>query len=179
MLFRSEWKQIVGNELFGKKIGVVGCGNIGKRVLELASAFNCLPFYFDTNEDILVDSKYTRLQTLEELFSSCEIISIHLPLNSTTRNLVDHNLLNYLTEKSIIINLSRGGIINENDLYDILFNKKILGAAIDVFETEPSVNNRFNLLKNVIVTPHIGGSSIESIEKMGQACIHNLKNKII
>jgi D-3-phosphoglycerate dehydrogenase len=106
------------------------------------------------------------------------VISIHLPLTHTTNGLINAKFFSVMKPNGILINYSRGGVVNESDLYDYLVANKFAGAAIDVFEQEPPESSKLLDLANVIATPHIGGSTEESILAMGQAAIDQLVSRI-
>ena len=116
--------------------------------------------------------------SIEQVFASCDVISIHLPLTHETNGLINATLLNLMKPNGVLINYSRGGVVNENDLYNFLVLNKFAGAAIDVFEEEPPKSSNLLNLPNVIATPHIGGSTEESILAMGQAAINQLIGKL-
>jgi len=178
-LMNGAWKQEKGREFRGKTVGVVGCGSVGKEFLRLSSLFDTKLMSFDLNPD---SNFYTGLSvqdaSIEQVFASCDVISIHLPLTHETNGLINATLLNLMKPNGVLINYSRGGVVNENDLYDFLVLNKFAGAAIDVFEQEPPRFSNLLNLPNVIATPHIGGSTEESILAMGQAAINHLIGKL-
>ena len=113
---------------------------------------------------------------LDELLQQSDIVSLHLPLNDSTVNIISKNHLQMLKKDAVIINLARGGLIDENALKEILIENKIAGAALDVFAIEPPNDKQFALIDNVLITPHIGGSTEEAILAMGMAAIDGLNN---
>lgn len=153
-------------ELKGKKYGIVGLGNIGKRVAEIATAFGMEVFYCPTSG--VVHSDAYKALYLDELLSTCDIVSIHAPLNERTNNLITYDKIKLMKPSSYLINLGRGGIINEADLVQALNDNLIAGAGVDVFVKEPlpkespylSINDK----SKVILTPHIGWASREARE---------------
>ena len=168
---RGMWQRenFCGNELYGKKIGIYGMGRIGKLIAKYYSAFGSSIYYYDLKKDIDVSKKYIRLDSPQKLFSESEIITIHLPLNNSTNQIIDKNLLNNVKNNAYLINTSRGDLINENDLLDFLKSNKIKGYATDVLSGEPNIkSNKIYMYskanENIIITPHIGGNTHESIE---------------
>lgn len=166
-------------QLRGKRWGIIGMGNIGREVARLAEAFGCEVNYFSTS-GITRDEQYTAL-TLNELLSSSDIISLHCPLNDRTRNLITKEELSMMKPSAIIINVARGGIVNEQDLADALNSGVIRAAALDVFTSEPlresplySLNEPYRLL----ASPHNAWSSVEAIGRLVECITQNIKNFI-
>jgi len=158
-----------------KKIwGIIGLGKIGKRVAEVAKCFGCEVMYFSTqNQDR--DKRFKRV-SLDELLSISDIISIHAPLNEKTRNLIDFEKLKLLKERAVLLNLGRGGIINEEDLVKILKIKNIF-IGLDVTSIEPiSPQNELLAFKdNLLITPHIAWTSIEARRKLIEGIKRNIE----
>ena len=166
-------------QLRGKRWGIIGMGNIGREVARLAEAFGCEVNYFSTS-GITRDEQHTAL-TLNELLSSSDIISLHCPLNDRTRNLITKEELSMMKPSAIIINVARGGIVNEQDLADALNGGIIRAAALDVFTSEPlresplySLNEPYRLL----ASPHNAWSSVEAIGRLVECITQNIKNFI-
>ena len=165
---RGNWikKSLMGTELSGKYLGIVGVGNIGRNVGRIARALRMNIIGYDIfpisreyiNEVSMINAD------LNTLVESSDFITIHVPLSSDTYHLFDSNLLSKMKKSSYIINTSRGGIVDENALYDLLKNQKIAGAGLDVFEVEPPVDRKFLELPNVLCTPHIGAQTKEAQE---------------
>jgi len=173
------WKQEKGREFKGKSVGVIGCGHVGMEFLKLSSFFGTELKAYDLNPNLGFFSEFNiKSSSINEIFESCDVISVHLPLNSVTRNLISHKYFKLMKKNAIILNYSRGGIVNESDLYDHLVNNNFSGAAIDVFQIEPIQESKLLLLPNLIATPHIGGSTEEAILAMGNAAINQLVSKI-
>jgi D-3-phosphoglycerate dehydrogenase len=178
-LLNGLWKQEKGREFRGKTVGVIGCGYVGKEFLRISSFFGTKLMSFDLEPDLkFYESLGIQDASIELIFSSCDIISVHLPLTQNTNGLINAKLFKLMKPNGILINYSRGGVVNENDLYDFLAANKFAGAAMDVFEHEPPQSSKLVNLANVIATPHIGGSTEESIIAMGQAAIDELVKKI-
>jgi len=165
---KGNWikKSLMGTELSGKYLGIIGVGNIGRNVGRIARAIRMNIIGYDIypisreyiNEVGMINAD------LNTLVESSDFITIHVPLSSDTYHLFDGNLLSKMKKSSYIINTSRGGIVDENALYDLLKDQKIAGAGLDVFEVEPPVNRKFLELPNVLCTPHIGAQTKEAQE---------------
>jgi lactate dehydrogenase-like 2-hydroxyacid dehydrogenase len=165
------------NEIKGKNWGIIGLGNIGRKVGRIATEFGANVTYFSTS-GVKRDEEFLE-QTLEELLKSSDIISIHAPLNETTRDLIGDKEFTKVKESLIILNLGRGGIINEKALADAIDNNQIAGACVDVLTQEPIVKE--NPLANVknkeklFITPHIAWASIEARNKVVSEICENIK----
>lgn len=163
-------------EIKGKTWGIIGLGNIGREVAKIATAFGAHVCYYSISGKN-VNSEYKQV-SLEELMQKSQIISIHAPLNDATNNLITRKELSFMKEGSIILNLGRGGIINEKDLAHALDEQKIY-AGLDVTQKEPiekdnpllHVKNKNNLL----ITPHIAWGSIEAREKLLALVVKNIE----
>ena len=161
-----------GSEVYGKTLGLIGFGDIAQKTRDLALGLGIKTVAYDPYLD--KDSnlwKETKNLMLDNLLSISDIISLHIPLNKETKNLIDEKKLRLIKNSSVIINTSRGGIIDENTLAKLLKENKIGGAALDVFNKEPinKVNaKKFEGLDNLILTPHIGGVTKESNERVSK-----------
>lgn len=164
-------------EISGKRWGIIGFGRIGQDVARLATAFGAEVNYHSTSGKNLHHA-YPH-KSLEFLLKDCDIISIHAPLNDATYDLINEMNLPYLKEKSILLNLGRGGIINETDLAFELDRREIY-AGLDVLETEPiTLNNRLNEVKHkerLLITPHIAWTSIEARHKLLDGIVKNIES---
>ena len=161
-----------GSEVYGKTLGLIGFGDIAQKTRDLALGLGIKTVAYDPYLD--KDSnvwKETKNLLLDNLLSISDIISLHIPLTKETKNLIDEKKLRLIKNSSVIINTSRGGIIDENSLAKLLKENKIGGAALDVFSKEPinKVNaKKFEGLDNLILTPHIGGVTKESNERVSK-----------
>ena len=168
-------------ELKNKKWGIIGLGNIGKEVAKIASAFGCEVNYYSTSGKNL-NTDYNSI-SLEELLKSSDIISIHSPLNDATYNLLNKTNLNMLKEDGILVNVGRGGIINESDLSAKLDSDKSLYCGLDVVEKEPiEENNPLLKIKNkdrLILTPHIAWASVEARTILLNKVFDNIKTFVL
>ncbi len=157
-------KELMGSELSGKYLGIVGLGNIGKRLARLARALNMNIIGFDVMpiaDDFAREVGLIKAD-IDTLLSSADYVSFHVPLTETTHHLVNAKRLSTMKKTAFIINTSRGEIIDEDALYDALQQGKLAGAALDVFEKEPAVGNKLTTLPNVVCTPHIGAQTKEA-----------------
>jgi len=166
-------------EISGKKWGIIGLGTIGRSVANIATSFGAEVLYYSTSGKNS-SNDFIRVE-LYELLSSCDIISIHAPLNEFTLNLLDKNTLSLLKNDAILLNLGRGGIINESDLATIIDNKNIY-VGLDVLIQEPiQDDNPLLNIKNrdrLIITPHIAWTSIEAREKLMNITYQNIDSFI-
>jgi len=164
----GQWEKNTFNgiELSGKKLGIIGCGKIGKNVAYLAAALNMRLLIYNQSPVILESVKFDQVN-LDRLLKESDFITIHLPKNDTTRNLISAKELTKMKSGAYLINAARGGIVVEKDLLEALNNGSIAGAAVDVFDNEPDYNMELVQHPNVIATPHIGAASIESQERVG------------
>lgn len=177
---RGLWnKSAIGShEVRNKKLGIIGYGHIGSQLSILAEAVGMKVYFYDV-ENKLPLGNAQQIRTLEELLSTCDVISLHVPENYSTKNLMSKERIEQLKQNSILINAARGTVVDLDALADALDNRCILGAAIDVFPTEPaSINDPFESplrrFDNVILTPHIGGSTSEAQENIGSEVANKL-----
>lgn len=172
----GKWQQIIGGQLSGKTIGIVGCGYVGKEFIRLLKPFECKILVNDLIEYPEFSSEFnTRLVGLNELMTRSDIVSLHVPLDQSTKNLINAELLALMRPTSILINLARGGLVDELALKEMLMNGKLAAAAFDVYSQEPPRDIELLKLPNFFGTPHIGGSSVEAILAMGLAAIDGLE----
>lgn len=173
---RWEKSRFVGRELWKKRVGIVGFGRIGQIVAHRLRGFEVDILFYDpvVKESPLEGCR--RAESLEEVFENCEIVTLHLPLLEQTQNLITAKLLNLMSQEAIIVNASRGKIVNEDDLYTCLASRTLRGAAFDVFAEEPlPENSKLRGLDNFIMTPHLGASTEESLERVGKMVVHQLR----
>lgn len=171
----GKWYQVKGRQLSECTFGILGCGHIGKDVVRLLQPFNCNIIVNDVKnyQDFYEKYKITPV-TLNELLSKSDVLTIHLPLDDSTKNILNKTNLHLLKKTCVLINLARGGLIDEKQLKQMIMDKKIAGIALDVFEHEPPNDKELFVLENVLITPHIGGSTEEAIIKMGMSAIKGL-----
>jgi len=156
------WHRYMGMLLYGKTVGVLGMGRIGKSLIHLLSSFNVKFKVYDIKPDIAFGRLYNvEFVTKEELLKSSDIVSVNVPLKNDTKDYITLKELKLMKNSAILINTARGGIVNENDLYIALKEDIIAGAAVDVFEEEP-YKGKLVELDNIILTCHMGASTIDS-----------------
>ena len=173
---RENW---YGTELYEKKLGVIGFGNIGSRVAIRAKAFgmNIVVYdpYIPTSKATSLDMVYT--DNFDDILG-CDIITIHTPKNAETKNMIAKAELSKLGEHAILINCARGGLVNEQDLLEVLQSKKIKMAGIDVFNEEPANKHPFLALDNTTTTPHVGANTLESQRRVGISAAGQIINAV-
>ena len=169
---KEKWERhkFLGSELEGKTIGIVGFGRIGTRVGKYANAFGMNVIFFDPyfDEKIPRDFPYKRVMSLEDLLTHSDVTTLHTVLSNETEKMINKNSMSKMKKGAVIVNASRGMIIDESDLVEALENGTIAAAALDVFEEEPlpashELINYARSHDNLILTPHIAGSTKESI----------------
>ena len=157
-------KELMGSELKGKYLGIIGLGNIGKRLGRLARALNMNIIGYDV---IPIDDEFSKevglmKADLDTLLSSADYVSLHVPLLDSTHHMINAEKIKLMKNTARIINTSRGGVIDEEALYNSLKDGSLAGAALDVFEAEPATENKLITLPNFIATPHIGAQTKEA-----------------
>lgn len=166
----------MGMELWRKKIGIVGMGRIGQILARRLSGFEVSVSYFDPIADNLDIPNTKKVHDIQEIFKTCDIITLHVPLIESTKNLVNKKMLDLMGPNAILINAARGGIINEDDLLETLKNNKIRGAALDVFSIEPlPESSPLRNLPNLVLTPHLGATTLEAQERVGEMAVDQIK----
>jgi len=164
-------------ELWNKKILIIGFGRVGKNLINKCQAFGMKIYVYDpfVDQKVIENFKAIKIDDLNEFLKETDYVSIHAPLNKETRNLININNLKTMKKSSIIINTSRGGIINEKDLNEALNKGLIYGAGLDVFEKEPPDENN-PLLKNkkIFFSPHSATFTNECMERMGIEAVENI-----
>ena len=174
-LKKGEWNrsQFLGNELYGKTLGIVGFGKAGRLVAERMKSFGMSIVFYDPYVTDWNGSEESI--KLDDLLRTADVVSIHVIKTKDTENLISKDMLDLLKPSSVIINTSRGGVLDEDYLFELLESEKIFGAGLDVYSNEPPTNvNRYNGL-NLVTTPHIGASTNEAQLKAGLETIENIK----
>ncbi len=175
-----EKKKFMGVELYNKTLGIIGIGVIGTIVADRARALKMRVIAYDPYiSKEVAEKKGVDLVSLDELLSRSDFISVHSPLTEETRNLIDKNAFRKMKDGVILINCARGGIVNEKDLYDAIKERKVAGAALDVFEEEPAIGNPLFELEEVISTPHLGASTAEAQENVAIAIAQQIVDYLI
>ncbi|MCQ2018973.1 2-hydroxyacid dehydrogenase [Clostridium butyricum] len=164
---------LVGFELEGKKFGVIGTGAIGMRVANIAKAFGCEVYAYSRTVKEGKEIKYVDLNTL---LSTCDVISLHVPLNENTKGLINEENIKLMKKNAVLINTARGPVVDSKALSDALKNNIIAGAGIDVFEIEPPIPVDHVLFDapNLIVTPHVAFATKESMVKRAEIVFDNI-----
>jgi len=180
-LKNGKWtkKELEGHELFGRTVGIIGFGNIGREVAKRLLAFDMKilaydPFVKETDMNV-------KMVDLDTLYKESDYITIHVPLTPETKNLINKETFSKMKDGVIIINAARGGIIDEAALYEALVNGKVYAAGLDVFEVEPptdELRQKLLALPNVVATPHIGASTFEAQERVGMLLVERLIKEI-
>ncbi len=176
-MFQGYWQSTIGFELKGKMLGLIGLGKIGTQVAKVAKAFGMEVCAWSENLNL---SHANELKVLpmskEDLLKNSDIISIHLVLGERYKNLISKKELGMMKKTALIINTSRGPIINENDLVEALKNEKIAGAGLDVYDKEPlPQDHKLRFLPNALLLPHIGYVTAENYSKFYLQMIENLE----
>lgn len=166
---------LVGCELMGKTVGIIGTGAIGTRTAEILSAFGCkvLGYKRHLKGD---EPSFLEFVSLDQLLSRSDIVSLHCPLNEDSRHLINRDSISKMKQGAYVINAARGPVVDSEALADALNSGRLSGAAVDVFETEPPLDTSHPLLhsKNTIVTPHVAFASAESMETRARIVFDNL-----
>jgi D-3-phosphoglycerate dehydrogenase len=177
----KQWQrsQFKGTELNSKKIGIIGLGRIGKEVAKRAISFGMDVLAYDPFiSSEVADQLGIKVVEFEELVKNADIITVHTPLTDATKNLIAADEFSKMKSTTFIINCARGGIINEQDLYQALKEKKIMGAAVDVYSKEPPLDSKLLDLDNIVVTPHLGASTKEAQVNVAIEIAHCLKDAL-
>ncbi len=177
LIKNQKWVRLIGTELFGKTIGIIGTGNVGKEVIKRALSFGMNVVAFDKfkSEDFANQYGFNYCKTLGELFSQSDIISLNLSLSPGTGYIIDSEALSVMKNGVIIINTARAGLVDQNIIIDGIKSGKITGYLTDVLEEEPMVNNHpFLEYENILITPHIGSRTYENVVNQGKMAVENL-----
>ena len=163
-------------ELQGKKMGIVGFGNIGQATARIAQAFGMEVCVYSSKPQFALPSGIKKME-LDELFRECDVVSLHCPLTPDTKEMVNANRLSKMKPNAILINTGRGPLINEQDLADALNEGKIAAAGLDVLSVEPSVEGNPLLgARNCFITPHIAWATLEARTRLMDIAVQNLKS---
>jgi len=183
LIRKNKWKVIfgpyefLGRDLYGKILGIFGMGRIGQAVAKRASGFEMKIIYHNRKRvsSILEKKLGARFVSLDELFKRSDVVSIHVPYTLQTHEIVNLKLLKKMKRTAFLVNTARGRIVNEKDLVSALRKNIIAGAGLDVFQKEPiGSSHPFGKMKNVIVMPHSGSSTVETRHKMAGITVQNL-----
>jgi len=184
-MIEGKWekKSLEGFELSGKTFGIVGFGNIGKLLSKILSGFNLKVMVYDVFEIAQETLKEYNVKqvSLEEIYSNCDIISFHVPKTEKTTHMVSDKEFEMMKKGVIIINASRGGIIDEHALLRALESEKVFGAGLDVYEEEPpksEVYQKLFKMPNVVLTPHIGAATVEAQWRVGMDIVDRIVKEV-
>ena len=176
----GSWRQLPGGLLSGRTIGVIGCGFVGKDLIQLLEPWGCRVLAHDILDFPDFYSKYKVTPVgLEELLRKSDVVTLHVPLDETTRNIINADRLAMMKASAVLINAARGGLVEESALKAALIGGQIAAAAFDVFAIEPPQDMDLLTLPSFLATPHIGGSAEEAILAMGRAAIEGLEHNEI
>lgn len=174
------WRQHVGGHLSGRTVGIIGCGNVGKDLVKLLQPFGTPILANDIRDYAEFYAAHSvKPVGLEELLAQSDLVTLHVPLDQSTRGILDERRLSLMKPTAILINLARGGLVDEAALKRMLQEKRLAAAAFDVFAVEPPLDRELLALPNFLATPHIGGSAHEAILAMGRAAIAGLDDHSI
>ncbi len=169
-------KMLLGPDVWGKRLGVVGFGRIAQAVARRAKGFGMEVFYTARSRkeeaERELDARYLELG---ELLETCDFVSIHTPLTNETTHLIGASELEKMKPEAVLVNTSRGPVIDESALANALEDRRIFAAGLDVYEEEPEVHPKLLRLENVVLAPHIGSASIETRDKMAQTAGEDLR----
>lgn len=171
----GQWKKGMGSMLFGKKVGIVGFGRIGQKVADLLLPFQVELRFYDVHK--IESKKFQDSRSLDELLAWADIVSFHMPYHSGNGSLINVEKIQLMKKGSWIVNLSRGGIVDEEALYDALKRNHLAGAALDVFEEEP-YHGKLLECENALLTPHVGSYAKEARIEMEKESVKNLINEL-
>ncbi len=169
------WPRVVGTQVNGKVLGIIGLGQIGKRVARRALGFDMKVIAFDLIKDEAFAQKWgIDYLSLEEVLVQSDFLSIHIPLDPSTRGLIGERELRLMKKEAYLVNISRGNIIDEEALYRVLTERSIQGAALDVFSSEPPMGSPLLSVENVILTPHMGAYTVEALRETGMISVRGI-----
>ena len=175
---RWEWwgpKQLLGQDVWGKKLGIVGFGRIGQSVARRGKGFGMEIVYHNRSRNPEAEKELdARYLELDELLETADLISIHTPLTDETRHLIGERELKKMKSSAVLVNTSRGPVVDEAALADALENRRIFAAGLDVYEAEPDVHPKLLGLENVVLAPHIGSASVETRDRMAVLAAENI-----
>jgi len=159
---RFDTRNFISKNLNGKKIGIIGFGQVGSRVGFIAKAFGMNVYYNDIDSNVIRNYSTFKFSEIERIFKDCDIVTLHIPINEKNINFIRKQHLSLLKPEALFINTSRGAVVNETELLKFFKFRADVKACLDVFCNEPRINPAFRLLKNTILTNHIAGKSEES-----------------
>lgn len=176
---KLNWGKVTSIGVYGKTLGLIGLGNIGKGVAKRVQGFNMKILAYDLFKDEEFASRNNiEYVTIERILKESDFISLHLPLTKATENIIGEKELKMMKKTAVIVNTARGGLIDEDALYNALKNNEIWGAGVDVFEQEPPKNEALLTLDNIVIGSHCAASTFEAIDNMGIMAAENIINNL-
>lgn len=171
------WQKIGGRQISDLTVGIIGLGNVGRELVRLLQPFGCSILANDI-VDIrsFCDQWEVTPTSKEEIFARADVVSLHVPLTTQTRHLINAQTLGQMRPEAFLINTSRGDVVDQHALKQCLKAKRIAGAALDVYASEPPADMGFLKLPNLVCTPHIAGNSVEAVIAMGRSALRHLKD---
>jgi len=161
-------KELKGRELFGKTIGIIGFGRIGSHIAMIANGFRMKVIGYDVNwNEELASKTQVKYASLQDLLRKSDYVTLHVPLLPQTRGMISKDELSMMKDSALLINTSRGGVVDEKALYEALKSDTMRGACLDVFENEPPTDSPLLALDSVLLTPHLGASTSEAQKRAG------------
>ena len=174
-ILSGTWRQHVGGYLSGRTVGIIGCGHVGKDLVQMLQPFGCPVLVNDIRDYPDFYKTYgIKPVVLEELLVQSDLVTLHVPLDESTRGMLSEQRLALMKPSTVLLNAARGGLVDEAALKHMLQDKRLAAAAFDVFAVEPPLDQELLSLPNFLATPHIGGSAHEAILAMGRAAISGL-----
>lgn len=160
-------KLLLGQDIYGKTLGIVGAGRIGQRMAEKARGYHMTILYHNQKRNLDFEKRFNAVYaSKEELLAQSDFISLHCPLTEETRGMIDSKAFEIMKKSAVLVNTARGPVVDEQALVDALKNGKIWGAGLDVYTDEPNIHPELLELKNVVLLPHIGSATLETRESM-------------
>jgi D-3-phosphoglycerate dehydrogenase len=176
---QGQWKRQTGAELYNKTLGILGLGRIGKEVVKRAGAFGmtCIGHGNHWDDDFARQYKLERLPTRQDVLKRADVVSLHMNLTPDTRGFINKNTIALMKDNAILVNTGRGGLVVDQDVVDACKSGKLLGYGADVLDPEPmKTPHVFQEVDNILITPHVGSRTNESVERQGLRAANNLVN---
>lgn len=161
---RWDKKKFKGVELYGKTLGIIGMGRIGSELAKRAQAMGMSVFFFDA---VVSESEFGTYKEMDEVLAEADFLSLHLPHTDSTHYLINTDAFAKMKDGAILVNAARGGVVDEEALYEALKSGKLRAAAVDVYESEPVTEHKLFSLDNVVLTPHVGAQAAEGQQRAG------------
>lgn len=169
---------LLGRRISGRRLGIVGMGRIGQAVARRAQAFGLAIHYYGRSRvptSVEKELGATYWPHLDDMLSRVDFLTLHCPLTSETKHLINRDRLKHMKPEAVLINTARGGIVDEQALAEFLETGRLAGAGLDVFEAEPKINETLLTLDNVVLLPHMGSATLEARVEMGEKVLVNIK----